>query len=557
MHEKALFSARAIFIALFCFLRPALAVNSADFVIVGGGTSGCVLAGKLCVALPTAKIVLIERASPRTPQEEFLVRSPRNGWEASGPGSPVAEEFLSLPNPGLNGRRIPMVTGNTLGGSSAINGMQWTVPLDRSINHMKVAGLNPGLAQRFFRRARRKLGVHEPPGDFKQVYVGPYIKSAADAGFSTTASPFSGKQRDAVWENRIAANNTGRRVDSCTAYLNFPGNACLSNLVLLQGETVSKLVIRNGRTVIGVEYFDSYDKERKKSNFVRSREEVLLAAGPYGSPKLLLQSGIGPTGVLARAGIKQVLDLAVGNMTQSRALNLFISVYNRTLEPSNDIKKLKDSSQRQSWVQGKKSIFGVAIGAANGIVGSKAYFAMSSNAGSPAHGLGLPLIASGCFTNPVSFGSISVESDDPFKAPLVQLNLMSGEKEKERVRACLKRMEEIHDKLPDHGLGIQHQKSAAELSSDVGLNQTTGWSWHFVGGCAVDKVVNGSLQITGLMGARVRVVDASALRRMPVSAGPMATTYMLAEYASERLIQSYRCQFKFGGNQCAAFREIW
>lgn len=100
---------------------------AADFVIVGGGTAGCVLAARLCDNLPDASVVLLERAAPRTEEEDLLVRSPRlaiNTWSSPA----LTESWETEPNDALAGRRLTQLSGKTLGGSSAVNAMQWTKP---------------------------------------------------------------------------------------------------------------------------------------------------------------------------------------------------------------------------------------------------------------------------------------------------------------------------------------------------------------------------------------------------------------------------------------------
>ena len=95
--------------------------------IVGGGTAGCVLAARICENLPDFSVTLLERGAPRSDDEDLEVQSPNLFFRAWA-NPKISEGWDSQPNPGLGGRTVLQYTGNTLGGSSAINGGQWTKP---------------------------------------------------------------------------------------------------------------------------------------------------------------------------------------------------------------------------------------------------------------------------------------------------------------------------------------------------------------------------------------------------------------------------------------------
>lgn len=102
---------------------------AADYVVIGGGTAGCTLAARLCEALPDASVVVLERAPPRGPDDDLVALAPRLTFEAwHMPG--LAEVWQSEPNEAVlpRGTRHDVITGRTLGGSSAINAAQWTKP---------------------------------------------------------------------------------------------------------------------------------------------------------------------------------------------------------------------------------------------------------------------------------------------------------------------------------------------------------------------------------------------------------------------------------------------
>lgn len=100
---------------------------AADFVVVGGGTAGCVVAARICRDLPDASVLLLERGKPRGREDNLLVRSPVR-YQETWTIPDLTETWQSEPNPGLRGRTLPLQTGNTLGGSSAVNTAQWVKP---------------------------------------------------------------------------------------------------------------------------------------------------------------------------------------------------------------------------------------------------------------------------------------------------------------------------------------------------------------------------------------------------------------------------------------------
>ena len=114
--------------------------------------------------------------------------------------------------------------------------------------------------------------------------------------------------------NAMPIDDGGRRQDSCTAYiipLMRAGGACAANLRLIQPATASKVVFKRGRAV-GVQYIKTDAPEGQQEREIAAKKEVISSAGPYGSPRLLQLSGIGPASVLTRLGADVILDLPVG-----------------------------------------------------------------------------------------------------------------------------------------------------------------------------------------------------------------------------------------------------
>lgn len=514
--------------------------QTVDFIIVGAGTAGCVLAGRLCVALPKAKIIILERGKERTATEEFLVRSPRFAFTASDTDS-LAEVWSSLPNEGLTGNEVPIVTGKTLGGSSSINGMQWTIPLEGTVERWNIEGLSSQVAKKFYRRAYRKVGFAQQPRRLRQIYANDFIKASIKTGFRNEFDPFDQRNKFTTFEHSVAVTMTGRRIDSCTAYVSpVLNNECKDNLKLLQGVTVTKLLFNQEipKRTTGVEFVLSDDLDLKDKRVLLVNKEVLLAAGPFGSPKTLQLSGIGPRKELRNVGIKVHNNLGVGMQTQGRAVNFVNSLYAGVpLEPSNNSTILNSESTRKRWEAGKTSVLGSNGASVINILGRNGYTAMGTAASGD--GLDVPVMSSLCLNNPTSFGNLLVKDKNPFSSPAVQLNLLKRKNEFIRLKNCLEKMIEVHKSLPS-----SFQISIFSPSGGVNetfLRSTTAFGFHFVGGCAVGKVLERNLKVRGIEG--VRVIDSSAFKTIPTSSGPLASTYMLAEYASENLISLHKPEF--------------
>lgn len=515
-----------------------------DFVIVGAGTAGCVLAANLCSWLPAARITLLERGLPRDAEAEFLVRAPRNNLRAFSSPT-LAEIFPSLPEPGLLNRSTFIITGNTLGGSSAINGMQFLTPIRKSIKDWAIRGLRFSTASRLYDIVRRRVGFAPPPPAFEQVYLDEYIRGAESAGFPELQNPFSGRVVDGVWSNYVAVDSKGRRRDSCTAYLQ-PALAgrCRTNLRVLQAATVSKIKLvstsRSGHLrATGIEYVHTMDRNRTRVRTLAASKEVIVAAGPYGSPKLLQLSGIGPKDVLAEAGIAPVLELPVGQRVQGRAVTAISSLYTRVpIEPAN-VEQNLNASARLQFERGEGGVYAKTIVATNTAVGIAGYGGMRT-IGEEDFGLGAPVIETACRYNPMSFGFLKVRDADPFRSPDVQTNVLTRKVELDRILRCLRRSSRIHNSI-DESLGVVDVTPTGAGLNESFVRSTARSAWHFVGGCAVGSVVDDTLKVKGVTG--LRVIDASVLRRIPLSAGPMASVYMVAEYASRKLAKEYTCMF--------------
>lgn len=540
----------------------------ADFIIVGGGTAGCALAARLCAALPAARVVLLERGVPRNATEELLVRAMRLNT-AAWPVPSLTETLVGAPSPGAGGRRQTLYTGASLGGTSLINVAQWSVPVgDDPVGPWGVTGFNASTARRYYDRAARTLGAARPPRRLWQDYTDEWLAAAGRAGLPTVddAAPVGQQPRRGVWVHRLAADAGGRRVDACSAYV-VPAlaGACAANLDVRQGVTVTRVLLsrrrrRRGRrpgshrrpVAVGVEYvvsgYRGGPRGRRQPRYtLRATRAVIAAAGPYGSPTLLLRSGIGPAAASRAAGIPVAADLPVGVRMQTRPIGAVAAVYAGVpLAAVNNGTLLNSPATLAAWRAGRGGVLGMSVAAGLGRVpddaGAYLGAAFATLQGPP----GRRDFATACLGNPASTGSLSlpVGAADPTAPPVVAPNLLGDARDVATLVACMRTLQAVVRAFPPAFRMRQVAPAAGAAVDDAFVRATALSAQHMVGGCAVGGVLGGGLGVRGV--GRLHVVDASAIPTMPRSAGPMASVYALAEFAAERLARRY------GGGMTAA-----
>jgi choline dehydrogenase len=510
---------------------------TADYIIVGGGTAGCTLAARLCATLPGAQIALLERGALRTVQQDLLVSALRNTFAAWDTPT-LVEKWQSEPNAGLQGRRVDVLSGATLGGSSTINGADWTRPTADVPAGWGVRGLTAIAADRLFLEAAVQIGAAQPPEDLRHTYVNEWLQAAADDGVRRANAAFPiGRPADMVWVNRLTADAHGRRRDACTAYLQpvlQAGGKCAHNLNLVQDALVTQLQLQGDRAVT-VEYMRSGEASLGARSIVRARREVISCAGPYGSPKLLQLSGIGPAALLQERGVPLEKDLPVGQNAQARPFSFVTYSYSgRPLARENNRSAVTSTAAIEQFLQGRGGVLGVGIAQANGVLGD-ADTLISSATAHPPPSDNEPRIAGGCLINPASRGVVAISSADPLASVNVSTNLLGDDAGEDAgyALACVQRQRAIMERMPpDFGLHKEYPEEN-DFTEDT-MRSTTENGNHFVGSCNVGAVLDADLKVEGYR--NLRVVDASAIPDIPLYAGAMSSVYLLAEHAAEMLV---------------------
>ncbi|KIY72626.1 GMC oxidoreductase [Cylindrobasidium torrendii FP15055 ss-10] len=317
--------------------------TSFDIILVGGGTTSCVIAGRLHDADPDLRILVLERG-PHTRGLDTHTQPSRFFSNLIDPSAKTLSRFTSIPNPELGGRQIVVPAGHCIGGGSAVNFMMYTRASASDYDDWEKLG-NPGWGSSDLIPLACKAETYTPflkesknHGTSGPILVSPggHPFNVADEFLSVAAqydktrpvvddiSNFENGNAYGRWAKYIDPK-TGMRSDAAVAHIyNKPESP---NLVILTGKCVSRVVFEDG-IAKGVECIDEdavMSASATTALFTASRM-VVLAAGAFGSPLILERSGIGAQEALRSHGIATIVDLpGVGENYNDH--NLYIPVY--------------------------------------------------------------------------------------------------------------------------------------------------------------------------------------------------------------------------------------
>ena len=527
-----------------------------DYVIVGAGAAGCLLAKRLTEDSKATVCLLEAGQSDRHP----FIHIPA-GFIKIGHDPSYTWDFLTEPGPGIDGRQVITRMGRTLGGSSSINGFNYTRGAASDYDHWAALG-NPGWSYAavlpYFKRTERRLGNGDrayrgtegllpiTDCDWRHPLCDAFIEGAATLGLPSHIDYNAASQKGAGYYQRWIQK--GRRVSAARAFLKPARRHAQARLEVRTRAQVTKILFE-GKRAVGVQYQTAPGTPPET---VRAKREVILSAGAANTPKLLQLSGIGPQSVLDELGIPVFHRLeGVGeNFHDHFMVRSVVRVKN--VETINSTARgIKLLGEMFKWAVGRPSVLAISPSVAFGFASSRPdlkepdlqlHFSPGSYAAGIAGKLDdFPGMTLGFYQQrPQSVGHVRARSKDPFELPRIQPNYLTDTSDKRTVIDGLRFARAVLHSAPLAKYCEVDDFPPASAQSDDELlacaRERGGTAWHFMGTCkmgpAADplSVVDADLRVHGLEG--LRVVDASVMPAMP-SGNTGAPTMMIAEKAAD------------------------
>ena len=516
-----------------------------DFIIVGAGSAGCILAARLTEDLRT-RVLLLEAGGAGGAKE---IRIPAAFSKLFKTG--VDWNYATEPEPYLHERRLYWPRGKVVGGSSAINAMIYIRGNRADYDSWRELGnVGWGFAEvlPYFKKSENQErgasefhGVGGPVNVADPRYVNPltraFLAAAEEIGIARN-SDFNGAEQDGAALYQVTQKN-GARWSAADGYLQPARER--SNLTVLTGAHATR-VLMEGKRAVGVAFLRGGVAEE-----ARADREVILAGGTVNSPQLLMLSGIGPASELKAAGISPMHDLpGVGKNLQDHPM---VSVgYLCTQKISLDGAETLGNFLR--WLVWKNGPLASNVAEAGLFLRTRLGLAVPDLQllFGPAYyrGHGLVRRKEHCFgfgptlITPESRGEISLRSTNPLDAPAIRANYLSTDADLRTMIAGVRLARRLaHAKSFDQFRGEELHPGAA-MTSDAEiaefLRNELETLYHPVGTCkmGVDglAVVDAQLRVRGIEG--LRVVDASIMPRVPAG-NTNAPVIMIAEKASEMI----------------------
>jgi len=524
-----------------------------DYIVVGAGSAGCVLANRL-TASGRHRVLLLEAGGR---DSNIWIHIPL-GFGKLFDNAKVNWRYASEPEPELNGRNIIQPRGKVLGGSSSINGLLYIRGQHEDFDHWRQLG-NTGWAFAdvlpYFRRAedqqRGADALHGAGGPLAVSDVcephplcEAFIAAAQKAGIPRN-DDFNGPRQEGAGYFQLTARN-GRRWSTAAGYLK---QARGRHNLAVELKALATRLLFDGHRAVGIEY--------RKGEAVRrayADGEVILAGGAFNSPQLLQLSGLGPAKILSDLGIAVIADMpGVGADLQD---HLQVRMQYRCTEPitMNDV--VHQWRHRVAaglrYAVTRKGLLAIGAGYAGAFLRTRPEVATpdvqihflifsTETAGAALHKFS-GFMASVCQLRPESRGFVRIKSADPAVAPAIQPRYLTSRADCDTLVAGLNRLRAVMEQpqmrryIAEERMPGSDCRSDAELLAYARGNGTT--VYHPTSTCRMGSdpaaVVDARLRVHGF--EALRVVDASIMPTL-VSGNTNAAAVMIGEKGADMILE--------------------
>lgn len=506
--------------------------RSVDYVVVGAGTAGCVVAARLTVD-PQCSVALVELGGMDDNQAIYTpgLQAMYSLWDPKGPEN---WGYSTVPQPGLNGRSIDIARGKVLGGSSAVNAMIYIRGNRRNFDNWAQLGNHGWAYEDVLPYFKKSETYHGPISDYHgdngpmpvidlqkpSVASHAFVEAAAELGATETYNDFNGASQEAG----AGFYQSTRTVDGIRA---TAGSAFVKpvlsrkNLQLLSGVRAARLIIEHDH-VLGVEYA----RPDGGVETIRADREVVLSCGAFETPKLMLLSGLGPAQQLASLGIPVVRDLA--GVGQNLADHLILGVAFECQVPLDPAELLAEAGLfRWTGIRAEQ------------ISPDLQYFFGPVQFVAPEYQTDGPgFTFAPVLSQAHSRGTVTLASSDPTALARIDPQYLSQDDDLAVLEDGIKYARELVHTKAFSNLRGRELAPGATVTSTSGLRdyirKASSTVWHPAGTCRMgtgrEAVVDDQLRVHGIEG--LRIADASVMPEL-VNGNPNAAIMMIAEKAAD------------------------